>query len=64
MQNLNQIEHLMIGFQVIKIVLITIQMILIVGFIVTSSLWLDLCNGLMMIFKKDYYSDLNKISQF
>ena len=24
------------------------------GFIVTSSLWLDLCNGLMMIFKKDY----------
>ena len=30
------------------------------GFIVTSSLWLDLCNGLMMIFKKDYYSHLNK----
>jgi len=30
------------------------------GFIVTSSLWLDLCNGLMMIFQKDYYSDSNK----
>ena len=30
------------------------------GFIVTSSLWLDLCNGLMMIFKKGYYSHLNK----
>ena len=30
------------------------------GFIVTSSLWLDLCNGLMMIFNKRYYSELNK----
>ena len=30
------------------------------GFIVTSSLWLDLCNGLMMIFNKKYYSELNK----
>jgi alpha-beta hydrolase superfamily lysophospholipase len=30
------------------------------GFIVTSSLWLDLCNGLMMIFNKKYYSKLNK----
>jgi alpha-beta hydrolase superfamily lysophospholipase len=30
------------------------------GFIVTSSLWLDLCNGLMMIFNRSYYSDLNK----
>ena len=30
------------------------------GFIVTSSLWLDLCNGLMMIFNKSYYSELNK----
>ena len=30
------------------------------GFIVTSSLWLDLCKGLIMIFKKDYYSHLNK----
>jgi len=30
------------------------------GFIVTSSLWLDLCNGLMMIFNKSYYSDSNK----
>ena len=30
------------------------------GFIVTSSLWLDLFNGLMMIFQKDYYSDSNK----
>ena len=30
------------------------------GFIVTSNLWLDLCSGLMMIFKKDYYSNLNK----
>ena len=29
------------------------------GFIVTSSLWLDLCNGLMMIFNRSYYSDLN-----
>lgn len=30
------------------------------GFIVTSGLWLDLCNGLMMIFNKSYYSELNK----
>ena len=30
------------------------------GFIVTPSLWLDLCNGLMMIFDKRYYSELNK----
>jgi alpha-beta hydrolase superfamily lysophospholipase len=30
------------------------------GFIVTSSLWLDLCNGLMMIFNKSYYSSQNK----
>ena len=30
------------------------------GFMVTSSLWLDLCNGLMMIFNKSYYSELNK----
>jgi alpha-beta hydrolase superfamily lysophospholipase len=30
------------------------------GFIVTSGLWLDLCNGLLMIFNKNYYSDLNK----
>ena len=30
------------------------------GFIVTSSLWLDLCKGLMMIFNKKYYSKLNK----
>ena len=30
------------------------------GFKVTSSLWLDLCNGLMMIFNRSYYSDLNK----
>ena len=30
------------------------------GFIVTSSLWLDLCNGLMMIFSKSYYSPQNK----
>ena len=30
------------------------------GFIVTSCLWLDLCNGLMMIFNKRYYSELNK----
>ena len=30
------------------------------GFIVTSSLWLDICNGLMMIFNKKYYSKQNK----
>ena len=30
------------------------------GFIVTSGLWLDLCNGLMMIFNRSYYSNLNK----
>ena len=30
------------------------------GFIVTSGLWLDLCNGLMMIFNKSYNSELNK----
>ena len=30
------------------------------GFIVTSSLWLDLCKGLMMIFNSSYYSNLNK----
>ena len=30
------------------------------GFIVTSGLWLDLCNGLMMIFNKSYYSEPNK----
>ena len=30
------------------------------GFIVTSSLWLDLCKGLIMIFNRSYYSNLNK----
>ena len=30
------------------------------GFIVTSNLWLDICNGLMMIFNKKYYSKQNK----
>ena len=29
------------------------------GFTVTSGLWLDLCRGLLMIFNKDYYSNLN-----
>ena len=30
------------------------------GFKATSSLWLDLCNGLVIIFNKKYYSVLNK----
>jgi len=29
------------------------------GFAVTSGLWLDLCKGLLMIFNKHYYSNLN-----
>ena len=29
------------------------------GFIVTSGLWLDLCNGFLMIFNKKYYSKKN-----
>ena len=29
------------------------------GFIVTSGLWLDLCNGLLMILNKKYYSSKN-----